>query len=248
MSCRRLAALGIALALASSISLAQTEPFCGELANAYGPFDYRKERGHALAIVDSNHFNSDVRNLRSSGQTGSLPADLDYVLRASPNHHPALATIADWGAKLQTSQPPGLKRSIDCYFERASRFQPDDHLVRMLYAHFLQRMGRKPEALTVLEPLEKLDNLDAFAHQNLGLLLLDLEEPERALDQAWISKELGWARSGLKERLEKAGKWREPPGDDADSKTPAAHQPAAANTPQPPAMGPASAAASAPTR
>lgn len=189
---------------------------CGQLANAYGPFDYRKERGKALAIVDSHHFNSDVSSLRK-GQSGSLGSDLDYVLRASPNHHAALATISEWGVRLKTKEPPTLPRSIDCYFERASRFQPDDHLVRLLYASFLQRMNMKADALSILAPLEKLQDLHAFTHQNLGMLLLDLGETERALVHAWKSQELGWTRPGLKERLEKAGQWREPPPNEAAS-------------------------------
>lgn len=198
------------LMLAGGRAMAQEEPYCGYLANAYGPFDYRKERGRALGIVDFAHFNSDVRNLRH-GQSGSLGGDLDYVLRASPNHHQALSTIAEWGVRLKTRQPPGLKRSIDCYFERGSRFQPDDLVVRMLYASFLQRMDQKADALQILVPLEQLDGLEAYTHQNLGMLLMDLDEPERALVQAWKARKMGWIRPGLKERLERAGKWREPP-------------------------------------
>lgn len=210
MRCLVIAAIAGLLQTAGSPALAQDEPFCGSLANGYGPYDYRRERGRALGIVDGYHFNNDVRNLRR-GQSGRLGDDLDYVLRASPNHHAALATISEWGVRLKTKEPPELKRSIDCYFERASRFQPDDHLVRLLYANFLQRMNQKAQALAALEPLEKLDDLQAFTHQNLGMLLLDLGEPERALAQAWKAQELGWVRPGLKERLEKAGQWREPP-------------------------------------
>lgn len=209
------------LGTASALAHAQVEPYCGQLANGYGPFDYRKERGKALAIVDAYHFNSDVRSLRK-GQSGSLGGDLDYILRASPNHHLALATISEWGVRLKTKEPPTLPRSIDCYFERASRFQPDDHLVRLLYANFLQRMNLRGEALAALEPLEKLDDLQAFTHQNLGMLLLDLGEPERALAQAWKSRDMGWTRPGLKERLEKAGQWREPPTPPAEAASAAA--------------------------
>lgn len=206
--------LGVAGGLAHA--QVEPEPFCGQLANPYGPFDYRRERGKALAIVDSHHFNGDVRSLRK-GQTGTLGGDLDYVLRAAPNHHLALATLSEWGVRLKTKEPPNLPRSIDCYFERASRFQPDDYLVRLLYANFLQRMNLKAEALATLEPLDKLEGLQAFTHQNLGMLLLDLGETERALVHAWKSQELGWVRPGLKERLEKAGQWREPPPAEAAS-------------------------------
>jgi hypothetical protein len=198
---------------------AQEESACGSLANGYGPFDYRKERSRALRIVEEHHFNSDVQQLRK-GQEGYLGGDLDYVLRASPNHHRALAVISEWGVRTKTNQPPGLPRSIDCYFERATRFQSDDHIARMLYASYLQRSNQRAEALRVLEPLEKLDDLDPYTNQNLGLLLLDLNEPERALAQAWKASAQGWTRPGLKERLQAAGQWREPTPPDAAASAP----------------------------
>lgn len=241
---KQIAAVLMAAAVLGSAPAAAQEPPCGSLANAYGPFDYRKERGRALGIVDAYHFNDDVRNLRR-GQSGRIGEDLDYVLRASPNHHPALATISEWGVKLGTREPPGLKRSIDCYFERASRFEPDDLLVRLLYANFLRRMNLKAEALQVLEPIEHLSDLQAFTHQNLGLLLLDLGEPERALMHAWKSQELGWVRPGLKERLEAAGLWRDPPPAGAPA-TAASATSAASAVPAASAAPPPSGAPSAP--
>ncbi len=231
---RIVAALWLAL-LASSAPLhaqAQAEPACGHLANPYGPFDYRKERGKALGIVDGMHFNSDVRNLRR-GQSGTLGGDLDYVLRAAPNHHMALASVSEWGVRLKTRQPPSLPRSIDCYFDRAIRFQPDDYLVWLIYGSFLQRMNLKSEALAIISPLESKGDLEAFTHQNLGMLLLDLNEPERALAQAWKAEAMGWQRPGLKERLQQAGQWREPPpaaAASAASAASAAQAPASAPT------------------
>lgn len=207
--------------LVAGLAQAQDEPFCGSLVNAYGPYDYRKERTRALRVVDAYHFNSDVQQLRR-GQSGNLGDDLNYVLRASPNHHRALAVISEWGVRTKSPQPPTLPRTIDCYFERASRYQPDDHIVRMLYAAYLQRTQQTAQALRVLEPLEKQENLEAFTHANLGLLLMDLNAPERALVQAWRAQALGWTRPELKDRLEKAGKWREPPPASANAAASAA--------------------------
>lgn len=202
----------IALLIPTAPAAAQdeTEPPCGKLTASYGPYDYRKERYGALGIVEYAHFNSDVRNLRR-GQSGTLASDLEYVLRTSPNHHGALAAIAEWGVKLKTRQPPNMTRTIDCFFERAVRFQRNDYVVRMLYANFLQRMNLRDEALAALAPLEQIEDLEAFTHQNLGMLLLDLNESERALAQAWKAEEKGWSRPGLKERLQAAGKWRDAP-------------------------------------
>src|SRR5882672_10328606 len=64
---------------------------CGALPNAYGPFDYRIEHDK-LAIVEAYHFTSQVE-LLIRGQSGALGADLDYTLRAAPNHHRALVAM-----------------------------------------------------------------------------------------------------------------------------------------------------------
>src|SRR5678816_4417104 len=70
---------------------AQTGPSaCGPLANAYGPFDYRTDRtGTTLSIVEDNHFTPAVEQL-ISGITSSVGGEIDYTLRAFPNHHRAL--------------------------------------------------------------------------------------------------------------------------------------------------------------
>lgn len=185
------------------------ESICGSLENAYGPFDYRKQRGRALAIVDKVHFNSDVERL-IKGQSGRLGGDLDYVLRASPNHHRALASVANWGVMHQGLQPPTLPRSVDCYFDRAMRFMRDDPLPRMLYSSYLQRLGRTADALANLQPLLVRSDLEGLTHFNLGLLLIDLKKPDQALEQAHLAIAKGWTSPILREQLEKGGHWRDP--------------------------------------
>ena len=66
---------------------------CGALQNAFGPFDYRTERGYNLDVVESYHFTPPVEAL-IRGSSGTIGGDLDYTLRAFPNHDRALnATI-----------------------------------------------------------------------------------------------------------------------------------------------------------
>ena len=66
---------------------------CGSLENAYGPYDYRTDRGNRLYLVESAHFTPVVESL-ISGLSGPLGAELDYTLRAFPNHHRALISDA----------------------------------------------------------------------------------------------------------------------------------------------------------
>jgi tetratricopeptide (TPR) repeat protein len=113
----------------------QYVPGCGALANAFGPFDYADPayRGFDLHIVEIAHFTDSVRELRH-GNTSSLIGDLDYTLRAFPNHYLALQDIARYalqGGKFLENRPP------ECYFKRAIAFRPDDAVVRTIYGNYL---------------------------------------------------------------------------------------------------------------
>src|SRR5437867_1540176 len=66
---------------------------CGNpFQNAYGPFDYRTATGDQKTIVEAHHFTSEVESLHA-GITGSIGAEIDYTLRAFPNHPRALMAM-----------------------------------------------------------------------------------------------------------------------------------------------------------
>ena len=75
----------------ATASLAQAGN-CGPLANAFGPFDYRTEKGNSLYLVESAHFTPAVEAV-IAGNTTYIGGDLDYTLRAFPNHHRALMSM-----------------------------------------------------------------------------------------------------------------------------------------------------------
>jgi tetratricopeptide (TPR) repeat protein len=58
---------------------------------------------------------------------------------------------------------------------------------------------------------------NAFTHFNAGLLYLELNEFEKALQQAHRANELGMVNPALRERLQAAGKWQEPTSPPADA-------------------------------
>lgn len=200
-----LAVAAITLALPAT---AQHNP-CGPIENAYGPYDYRFDRDK-LPIVDGAHFTPTVEGL-IRGNRGALGADLDYTLRAFPNHHRALIAVMRWGQRTQSPQPRSLPRPVECYFERAIRFQPRDPLPRMIYAQFLGANNRAPEALRQLESAAEVAGDNGLTHQNIGLVYLDLKEPQRALEQAHKASALGFEPTALREQLERGGHWRNPP-------------------------------------
>lgn len=182
---------------------------CGDLANAYGPFDYRTSRDKLL-IVEGAHFTEDVESLRR-GRTGTLGSDIDYTLRASPNHPRALIAMANLGRKLNTDLPQGANYTIPCYFNRAIRFAGDDAVVRLIYGTYLSRAGKPKEALRELELAQKLDDSNANIHYNLGLIYLDFKDYPKAREHAERAYALGFTLPGLRKRLEEAGQWSPPP-------------------------------------
>jgi Tfp pilus assembly protein PilF len=199
----------------SHIASAQTSySSCGSLENAYGPFDYRKERNGKLHVVEAFHFTPNIESL-IRGNSGPLGGELDYTLRASPNHHRALLAMVRLVERLKTPQPTGSHYTIDCWFDRALRFQPDDTTVRMIFATYLSDNNRKAEAIEQLERADATAGDNAFTHYNIGLVYFDLKEYERATQQAHKAMALGFEWTTLREMLEKAGHWKPPPTEPA---------------------------------
>lgn len=181
---------------------------CGSLQNAYGPYDYRSDKDK-LQIVEQYHLTPDVVNL-VAGTTGSIGGDLSYALRAFPNHHVALMAMAKLGEKEKTAKPAGAKYTVECYFQRAVRFRNDDEIVRILYASYLSRAGKKNEALGQLNEAARLGSDSANANYNMGLVFYDLKEYDKALFHAQEAYHLGFPLPGLRDKLKRAGKWTEP--------------------------------------
>jgi tetratricopeptide (TPR) repeat protein len=159
--------------------------------------------------VEDYHFSSRVESL-ISGQSSSIGGDLDYTLRAFPNHHRALVAMLNLGARTKVGDPPGVEFTVECYFKRAVQFRPDDAVARMLYVKYLGSNGRKPEALKQLDFVVEHAADNAFTHYNAGLLYLELAQFDRALAQAHKALELGFTRPDLRDKLKAAGKWVEP--------------------------------------
>lgn len=196
----------------SQIALAQLgEAECGPLKNGYGPYDYRTSKGQILNTVEDFHFTPKVEMLLKA-DTGYLGADIDYTLRAFPNHHRALMATMRYGEKTKSAKPPNMRYSVECYFDRAIRFRPDDAIPRMIYSMYLAKNGRTPEAIQQLDiaatGAEGKEN--PFTHFNLGLNYFDLKEYEKSEIQAHKAYDLGFPQTILKDKLKGVNKWTEP--------------------------------------
>jgi tetratricopeptide (TPR) repeat protein len=201
---------------------------CGTLKNHFGPFDYRSDKfvptdnethSHKLYLVESAHFYPRIEALISAEKKGRNPVgdDIDYTLRVFPNHHRALMAVKRLGEREQSQKPHGLRLVVECYFERAVRFRPDDAIVRMIYSTYLSSNKRVPEAIAQLEQATSIAGDSAFTHYNIGLTFFDLKIYDKALVQAHRALALGFERTELQELLQKAGQWQEPTPSSATS-------------------------------
>ncbi len=195
------AALVLALAWGAGLP-AQEVPGCGVLQNAYGPFDYRDpvNKRDNLPIVETFHFTADVESLRH-GRSGTVLGDLRYTLRAFPNHHRALRAIARYGVEGGQIPLDDDIPSVDCYFERAIAFRPDDAAVRVIYANYLFKRGERDAARGQYEEALRLAPDSVEINYVAGLYFVDAGDIERAKKLAKIAYDNGYPLPGLKKKI-----------------------------------------------
>lgn len=219
MTALRAACAALLLAAAAGPVAAQLPSACGSLANGFGPFDYRTDIDRR-DIVETHHFTPEIEML-IRGRTGRLGADIDYTLRAFPNHHRALIAMMRYTDNLKTEKAPDANYSMQCYFVRGLQFRADDTTVRMLYAVWLNSRQRRDEALRQLAVAKNYAGDNAFTHYNLGMVYMDIGEAQLALEQAHTATRLGFPLTELRQRLVAANQWREPaPGPEAAASAP----------------------------
>jgi tetratricopeptide (TPR) repeat protein len=225
------------LGLIASAHAAQGLDQCGDLHTHYGPFDYWVDK-NKLGIVESYHFTPEVESLRA-GKSGFVGGDIDYTLVAFPNHPRALMAMIRLGDKERTDRVRGARYPVVCYLDRAVRFRPDDATVRMIYGTYLAKRKKSAEALEQLTAAEQSAGDDANLHYNLGLVYFDLGQFDNALKHAHAAYRMGFSLPGLKAKLVKAGKWREPEPVAAEEAKPAVQEEPNKNDPVPEAVPPA---------
>lgn len=214
----RRATLAIAAVGASASVIAQTVPGgCGSLVNNYGPFDYRKwkdvplydpvtREASPLQLVEGAHFIDTCEALHAC-KRGTIGTDIDYTLRAFPNHHRALVAMMRYGERTKRAQPPDARYTVDCYFKRALFFQQDDAVARLIYVTFLNDSKRNAEARDQLKEAARHVGDSAFSNYNLGMVALDLNDIDTAVGAARKSYGAGMLHPLLRQRLEALNRW-----------------------------------------
>lgn len=196
--------------LAINQSVFAQEAICGSLRNHFGPFDYRTARPEDIENVESNHFTPRVENLQGGNKTVTPGGDMAYTLHVFPNHPRALMSLIKFAERKKKTHLPEMKYSVPCYFERAERFKPDDAWVKTLHGVYLLRSGKFQEAKEKLEAALELAGDNANIYYNLGLAYFDLKDYDKALNAAHHAYTLKFPLPGLRDKLQRAGKWRDP--------------------------------------
>ena len=175
---------------------------CGALKNAYGPYDY---------WVDKDRINIvEIAHMRPEDVKGRWGGGLDYTLRAIPNHPAALMALVQMSDFAKQERLGGMHWPVECYFNRALRFRPNDGTARMIYANYLAKRNRNAEAITQLEKAQEQAGESANLQYNIGLAYFEMREYEKALSYAHKAYDLGFQLPGLRHKLERVGKWRDP--------------------------------------
>jgi len=139
--------------------------------------------------------------------------EIDFTLRWFPNHPKGLQFMARWLPKY--SHPPD--KGIEYYFRKAieyrptPEFRPVDATTRMLYAIYLHKNKKYQKAQEQYESALSIAPNNSEIHYNLGLLLVARKNYSAALKHAHAAYSLGFPLPGLKNKLKKAGAWKELP-------------------------------------
>ena len=197
----------LTLILSSNAILAAEED-CGDpFVNGVGPWDYRNADARSdpqkIPVVERYHFAPEVEQLEKGQSLTDLAGDLDYVLRAVPNHHRALYAISRY--ERQQGRLSAEWRSAECYFERALTFTPDDGVVMMLFGIHWAVRGEHGNAVQSYDNAVKIIPDSAELHYNLGLSLFEIGEYEKSRDAAVKAYAGGYPLQGLRNKLERNG-------------------------------------------
>ncbi len=172
----------------------------------FGPFDYTNpaHRGNSLLLVESAHFTKDIETLKK-GRTATEPdGDIDYTLRAFPNHHRALYAMMRY--QLQTKNKTKFG-TPECYFQRALKLKPNDHRVYQLYAHYLKKQKKLDMALKVYQQAVSYKPVPGDIYYSLGMLQFKMKDFSGAAANAKLAKEAGFKKPTLINKLKAANQW-----------------------------------------
>jgi tetratricopeptide (TPR) repeat protein len=175
--------------------------------NGVGPFDYTNGADltdpQHIPIVEQFHFTRRVESLQG-GSTGAYAlTDLDYTLRAIPNHHRALNAVVRYD--LAHNGTPSQFRPVQCWFDRAFAFKPNDGMVWMIFGNWKSGKNDTKAALEAYLKAKELLPDSVEVDYNLGLLYVRLGDYDKAMACARTVYAANYPLQGLRKRLAEKG-------------------------------------------
>ncbi len=182
---------------------------CKTEYQGYGPFDYTDpaNQGRTLTIVTDHHFTPSMEALQEGNTALTIAGDLDYTIRAIPNHHRALYTAIRYWFLGDLAGPYQLNKlqAPECLLNRARHFAPHDHKLVLLEAIYLHKRGLFQKAKERYEEAEAHLEYKGELFYNFGLLHFDLKDYEEARRYAELAREEGYQMPGLDRKLKRVG-------------------------------------------
>lgn len=182
-----------------------------------GPWDYydainsqpngANRMGNIKRVTNAHLTQKNLQMLRNRDR---LTDDLDYTLRAIPNHPDALNLASRLERMLNSDFVPQnmkyekMTKSADCYFQRALKLRKHAGTYEVYAIHF-HRNKKYSEAKEQHIKAMNLGSKSANSHYNHALTLIKLEEYQEAEQHAKIAYKLGYPLPGLRKQLQKHG-------------------------------------------
>jgi len=178
-------------------------------------YDIRIARTTSSLMVDVKqaerlhfeHLEADFRSGEATRNPRTMWSELEYMVRRYPNHIGALSMLDRLSALLKTDEFRGAMNSVDCHFQRAIAFVPDDADVRTVYGIYLLKRNRLDDGIAQLHEAERMRPNSGNVQYNLGLAYVSKKDLDRAREHAIRAYRMGFGLPGLKEKLRSAGRW-----------------------------------------
>jgi hypothetical protein len=185
-----------------------------------GPWDYYHPSSRVptgedpmgrIKRVENVHFQRQWEYVSPRVGSYKIANEVIYTLLVFPNHPRALWTLSRLEKlrgplKNYASNPRVPKMTVECFFDRALRFRPNQSPIWMIYGMHLHSRGRLADAREAYQTAKRLGEDSTQFHYNFGLLLVDTKELDLAEDSARVAYSRGYQQSGLKDQLAKLGR------------------------------------------
>jgi tetratricopeptide (TPR) repeat protein len=184
---------------------AENPAVCAEQTRI-GKIDFR-DRSTATArwtIEDNkiNHLDPANQHMMEGEYSHRVMADINWTLVRFPNHQVALELLIRYalaGGKTYEFSLP------ECYFQWGKEYAPDDVNVVLAEAFYYWRKKDWARARDAYQAAVTIDPNSATAHNNLGLVYIEMKDYKKAVDQAALAYNLGFPLQGLRKKLQAAG-------------------------------------------